>query len=92
MENSVSLARTSYVVAGCGGGVGVAVASDGVGDATGSALAVGVGVVTVGDDGRDVDVGVVSSPPQATATNTPIARAHPSQPAANLALLIANLH
>jgi hypothetical protein len=70
----------------------VAVASGSVGDATAPALAVGVAVVTVGDAGRDVGVGVVSSPPQATAIRTAIARAHPSHPTANVAHLIPNLH
>jgi hypothetical protein len=73
----------------------VAVASDG-GDETGVADGmdggVRLGVAATGDDGRDVGVGVVSSPPQATAARTAMARETTSQLASKLVLLISNLH
>jgi hypothetical protein len=73
----------------------VAVASDGVGEtgvADGMDGGVRLGLAANGDDGRDVGVGVVSSPPQATAARTAMARETASQLARKLALLISNLH
>jgi hypothetical protein len=67
---------------------GVAVASGGVGDAAGLTLGVGA---AVGDAGRDVGVGAVSSPPQAAAIRAATARQTVSKAPGNLTL-IANLH
>jgi hypothetical protein len=73
----------------------VAVAPGG-GDETGvvegADVGVRLGLAANGDDGRDVGVGVVSSPPQATAARTAMARETASQLASKLVLLISNLH
>jgi len=76
------------------------VAVGGVGDATGLALGEGAGVrvggATVGDDGLTVaeagGVTIVSSPPQAAARRTAMARAKLSQPTTNDPLPISYLH